>query len=65
MSDADTTDGIEGWLSLVSIVAALLFVFTIWRNICSACQWINGPGATWPWYPKTPATEGSSFSGQC
>ena len=29
MKDADTTDAIEGWLSLISIVAALLFVLVL------------------------------------
>ena len=29
MNDADTADAIEGWLSLISIVAALLFVLVL------------------------------------
>jgi hypothetical protein len=29
MNDAGTTDAIKGWLSLISIVAALLFVLVL------------------------------------
>ena len=32
MNDADTTDAIKGWLSLISIVAALLFVLVLLKG---------------------------------